>query len=192
MAAVCYAHNELPTVDSCSDCGRGLCPRCDELVRPPLCLDCLTHRSKTLRKTATDQALRAVVFAVFVGLLVWWTQAHLQLWLRELSAATGIMLHLRLRPDFRIDLAAGYLAAAAVYGIPFLRRHLPHLMLLMPLGDWVLYGLIQVAFGTVIGAVAFPFLIGKQIHTVGKTERIVRHVHCALLPPAPPLTPLHR
>ncbi len=192
MAAVCYAHPTLPTVDSCSDCGRGLCQRCDKLVRPPLCLDCLTQRSKTLRDAVLQQAFWAAILAVAVGWGAWWGQMHLQSWAHEFSVATRIPVSLRWHPDLRIDLAAGYLAASAVYGTEFLRRHLPRLMLLMPIGDWVFYGLIQVVLGAVIGAAALPFLVGKQIHTASNTERIARHVRCALLPPAPSLPSLHR
>lgn len=161
MRLACYAHAQAPTVAACSDCNRGLCRRCDELVRPPLCSECIERRAHELRSHIVQQALYAVLLGTIIACVLN-RLLHVPLW---------------------ADIVAGYFAGSALYGAEVVRQHLSARVLVEPFLGRLLRGLLLCASSIVVGALTLPFLLTKSLLDAHRLGRIFTIVQRTLHPP---------
>jgi hypothetical protein len=163
MAIVCYAHAQAPTVVTCSDCSRGLCRFCGNLVHPALCAECLERRTHALHRRIIQRGTYALVLATFVA----WAVHRAPFFAPHPSAWPGV--------------AASYLTLSAFYGAETLRQNariqLPAVPLLR-LGYWPVWWIAS----ALLGAFTLPFLAVKAIIELQKMKQLSAMVQSRLRP----------
>jgi hypothetical protein len=148
----CYNHPEEAAVSSCIDCGKGLCIKCTDLYKMPICSDC------NLKRVEVDKG-SFFGFYVLSGILF------------------GLGFVITLSSDASVvGIAMGLIVGLVYSGIPWGWRMLssvqPKMFLVLPLVGWLVYFMLKLFLAMFVGLVAMPIGIVKAVSTYKKEKNI--------------------
>lgn len=142
----CYSHPQEPAAALCTDCQKGLCVECASQYSMPICTSCNTARAKSEKMKIYQEFGLMLVFGIIGYLYV-----------------DGIMASHMSRNILSTKILFIFFGAGAYAGWKTLNKITPRMFLFLPLGGWVLYFIIKLLASIVIGMIALPIWIFKNL-----------------------------
>ena len=138
----CYYHNNREEVAKCIDCGKYLCSECASHINPPTCSSC----AKQYAKKAQTELYQSVIIAI--ALLI-----------------VGIIF------SIWIGNPTGMLFIGIPFGWRILNMLTPRFFIWMPIMGWVIYFLIKFLLSYIIGFIALPIYVFRQVKNINNAVK---------------------
>lgn len=150
----CYHHPTLEAVINCENCGKPLCRSCAELYNGhPFCATCGMDGYRDIKSDLNKRVI------VGIALGIAWIVLFL-------SAETMLS-------PFAIILE-GIVFACVPFGWRALTSITPKMFVWLPLVGWLIYFFIKLCISIIIGWVAAPIQISKELQNLKKIEALER------------------
>lgn len=138
----CAYHYDRNAVATCKVCGKGLCQECADLISPPQCVGCFKNNLEAEK----SKVVKSLVCAGVLALVIFFG---------------GV-----LGPNGNI--VEAFFWACVPFGWIALNRITPNIFLIMPVGGWIVYFLIKLVLSMVVGIVALPYKLIKDMLYIKK------------------------
>jgi hypothetical protein len=162
----CFFHNGRDATATCPMCGRALCVSCTARFSRILCEPCLLRSNEDLARGHRKRLLVTVVLGV-AGVVLFSGP------MRRMPAGVA--------PQTVAILLASLVLPMAYWGWLALTRHLPRVLLIMPIPFWLVFGVVRVLLSVVVGLFAAPWGIRSSIQELAKIRTTARAVRMGLI-----------